>query len=61
MILAMTPQTTAAKLLLIEDRRLAKREPSAPSVRRFRLARLRFDDRASDPGERFARLKRSFD
>jgi hypothetical protein len=57
----MTFPNTAPRILLIEDRRLATREPSAPSVRRFRLARLRFDDRASDSGERFEYLRRSFD
>jgi hypothetical protein len=30
-------------------------------VRRYRLARLRFDGRAADPAARFEHLKRTFD
>jgi hypothetical protein len=30
-------------------------------VRRYRLARLRFDGRSADPASRFAHLKRTFD
>lgn len=57
----MTPQSTAAKLLLIEDRRRLTREPDALPVRRFRLVRLRVDARASEPDARFEHLTRSFD
>jgi hypothetical protein len=30
-------------------------------VRRYRLARVRFDGRSSDPASRFDHLKRTFD
>jgi hypothetical protein len=61
MILAMTPQSTAAKLLLIEDRRVPTREPGPLPVRRFRLARLQADGRARAPEARFEHIRRAFD
>jgi hypothetical protein len=56
----MTHPATAAKLLLIEDRR-AQASAEAMPVRRYRLARLRFEGRREDEGARFEHLKRVYD
>jgi hypothetical protein len=52
---------TASKLLLIADRRVASPDPSSPAVRRYRLARLRFDGRPTGGTARFDHLKRSYE
>ena len=44
-ILAMTRPITSSRVVLVEDRRCATPEPSAAPVRRYRLARLRFETR----------------
>ncbi|HUJ35347.1 MAG TPA: hypothetical protein VLW51_09055 [Solirubrobacteraceae bacterium] len=59
-ILTMTRPTTASKVLLIADRRAAPSPPAAP-LRRYRLARLRVDQRSSSPETRFEYLKRVYD
>ena len=46
---------------MVEDRRAGAGAPAAVSVRRYRLARLRFDGPAADAGARFEYLKRSHD
>jgi hypothetical protein len=59
----MTPPATSAKVLLVADRRFAAANAAtdhAP-VRRYRLARLRFDGRTLDPASRFEHLKRVYD
>jgi hypothetical protein len=60
-ILAMTRPVTSSKVLLVADRRPASTESTAVPVRRYRLARLRFDSRSADPASRFEHLKRTFD
>jgi hypothetical protein len=59
-MLAMTRPTTS-KLLLVADRRSIVTEPGTAAVRRYRLARLRFDGRADEPASRFDHLKRVYD
>jgi hypothetical protein len=60
-MLAMTSPQRSSKVLLVADRRASAAEPGAVPVRRYRLARLRFDGRAAEPGSRFEHLKRTFD
>jgi hypothetical protein len=60
-MLAMIPPATSAKVVLVADRRTAHGQSSATPVRRYRLARLRFDGRAADPSARFEHLKRVYD
>ncbi|HTX32654.1 MAG TPA: hypothetical protein VMD09_14825 [Solirubrobacteraceae bacterium] len=57
----MTRPATSSRVLLVEDRRAGAGAPAAVSVRRYRLARLRFDGPAADAGARFEYLKRSHD
>jgi hypothetical protein len=60
-ILAMTRPNTASKVLLVADRRADIDEPGAPNVRRYRLARLRFESRPVGSDARFEHLKRVYD
>lgn len=60
-MLAMTAPSRSSKVLLIADRRTAADPSPAPGVRRYRLARLRFDPRPAAPQARFEHLKRVFD
>jgi hypothetical protein len=60
-ILPMINSATSAKLLLIEDRRGAAAAADGVTVRRFRLARLRVEDRRRDEASRFEHLKRVYD
>jgi len=46
---------------LIEDRRAGTGAPALATVRRYRLARLRFDGPAAESAERFEYLKRAHD
>jgi hypothetical protein len=61
----MEPMTTAtanalSRILLVgETSRLGSR-PEAPEIRRYRLARLRLNDRPSG-ADRFAHLRRTYD
>jgi hypothetical protein len=48
-------------VLLVADRRASSPASTVVPVRRYRLARLRFEGRASDPAARFEHLKRVFD
>jgi hypothetical protein len=57
----MTRPATSSRVLLVEDRRAGAGGPAAVTVRRYRLARLRFDGPASDPGARFEYLKQAHD
>jgi len=57
----MSRPTTSSKLLLVADPRPATAEAGGVPVRRYRLARLRFDARSENPGERFEHLKRVYD
>jgi hypothetical protein len=60
-ILAMTRPTTASKVQLVEDRRTAPVSRRDTPLRRYRLARLRFDSRLSGSESRFEYLKRVYD
>ena len=57
-IFDMKPPATSSRLLLIEDRRSA---PALRTVRRYRLARLRFDEPGAEAPGRFEYLKRAHD
>ena len=57
----MTRPTTASKVLLVEDRRPAPANRDAGAVRRYRIARLRFDSRPAGGESRFEYLKRVYD
>lgn len=60
-ILAMTRPNPAAKVLLVQDRRIAPESRRDTPVRRYRLARTRFDSRLPDSASRFDYLKRVYD
>ena len=47
--------------MLLEDRRDGSARAGIAPVRRYRLARLRFDGAPTDPEKRFEYLKRSYD
>jgi hypothetical protein len=47
--------------MLLEERRGGTAAPGSAPVRRYRLARLRFDGHPSDSEKRFEYLKRSYD
>jgi hypothetical protein len=52
---------TAARVLLVERRdTVAPRDPNAPKVRRYRLARLQLNGRQAGRG-RYEHLRRSYD
>jgi hypothetical protein len=61
MIVAMTRYLTPSKLLLVADPRPASAERGRARVRRYRLARLRFEGRTVDPATRFEHLKRVYE
>jgi hypothetical protein len=48
-------------VLLLEDRRAQSSDSIQAPIRRYRLARLRFDARAADRASRFDHLKRVYD
>jgi hypothetical protein len=58
---AMTRPVRSSKVLLVADRRDTPAETGGAPVRRYRLARLRFEDRTAEPASRFAHLKRVYD
>jgi len=60
-ILAMTRPVTAFKVLLVADRRAASPPRESAPVRRYRLARLRFDPPPAGGESRFEYLKRVYD
>jgi hypothetical protein len=57
----MTYPASTAKVVLLADRPPTPTEPGVPPVRRYRLARLRFDTRREEPEARFEHLKRAYD
>jgi hypothetical protein len=62
MIVPMTrPTSSSSRILLVADRRAEQTESPGASVRRYRLARLRFDERPAGPQARFEHLKRVYD
>jgi hypothetical protein len=60
-ILAMTRPLTASKVLLVVDRRTVAGSRRDTPVRRYRLARLRFDPPPASGASRFEHLKRTYD
>jgi hypothetical protein len=60
-ILAMTPSVPASKVLLVADRRTAPPSRESVPVRRYRIARLRFDPPPASGASRFEHLKRTYD
>jgi hypothetical protein len=60
-ILAMTHSAPSNKVVLLEDRRGAEAGPGGAPVRRYRLARLRFDGGPVPESRRFEYLKRTHD
>jgi hypothetical protein len=60
-ILSMTRPTASSRILLVADRRDAIDADTVTPVRRYRLARLRFDARPAGPDARFEHLKRVYD
>jgi hypothetical protein len=57
----MTRPITASKVLLVADRRRAPADREVAPVRRYRIARLRFDSRPAGAESRFDYLKRVYD
>jgi hypothetical protein len=57
----MTYPATSSKVLLVADRRDTQGGPGSAPVRRYRLARLRFEGRRQDETSRFEYLKRVYD
>jgi hypothetical protein len=60
-MLAMTRPTKSRRLLLVTDPRPGAGSPESVPVRRYRLARLRFESRCPEADLRFEHLKRVFD
>jgi hypothetical protein len=61
----MLPMTTASasqltRILLVGDRKRPGSGQDAPAIRRYRLARLRLNERPSGAG-RFEHLRRTYD
>jgi hypothetical protein len=57
----MTRPATSSRVMLLEDRRGGAASAGPVPVRRYRLARLRFDRQPADPQKRFEYLKRVHD
>ena len=51
----------SSKVVLVEERRDEAPETPVAPLRRYRLARLRFDGRMHDQSLRFEHLKRVYD
>jgi hypothetical protein len=60
-ILPMPRPLTASKVLLVADRRPAAATRDPAPVRRYRIARLRFDPPPTSGASRFEYLKRVYD
>lgn len=60
-MLSMTRPATSSKVLLVKHRRSEEAEPGAAVVRRYRLARLRFDSRPAGAHSPYEHLKRVYD
>jgi hypothetical protein len=61
MILAMTPASTSSKVILVADRRTETGQAIPRPLRRYRLARLRFETRPAGRETDFEHLKRVYD
>ena len=57
----MSTAPTSSKVFLVADRRTVSRQPMAAPVRRYRLARLRFETRPAGREGAFEHLKRVYD
>jgi hypothetical protein len=57
----MTRPIRSSKVLLVADRRFETEVSSGAPVRRYRIARLRFDSRPMGPDARFEHLKRVYE
>lgn len=57
----MTIALPSSRVVLIEDRGEKRTKPVAVPLRRYRLARLRFEGRSREPGARFEHLGRVYD
>lgn len=57
----MTHPAQSSKVVLLEDRRGGPAMPDGAPVRRYRLARLRFDGYMGPDCKRFEYLKRTHD
>jgi hypothetical protein len=52
----------SARILLVQRRdTVAPRDPNAPKIRRYRLARLQLNGRAGGGRARFEHLRRAYD
>lgn len=60
MILSMTRPPASTRVLLVADSRAAAEVTGAAPIRRYRLARLRFDTPSTDQA-RYDHLKRVYD
>jgi hypothetical protein len=60
-MITMNRPLTSSKLLLVADQRGGAARGPAEPVRRYRIARLRLESRATQPAGRFEHLKRVFD
>jgi hypothetical protein len=58
---AMSLAPTSSKVILIADRRTDSAATTSTPVRRYRLARLRFETRPEGRGTDFEHLKRAYD
>ena len=57
----MTRMPISSKVLLVADRRVGAGPYRDTPIRRYRLARLRFDDRPVAGDTRFDHLKRTYE
>jgi hypothetical protein len=57
----MTRPTPSSKVVLLGDRRTEPDTAAGIPIRRYRLARLRFDSPPAGAGARFEHLKRVYD
>ena len=60
-IFAMTRSLKTSKVLLVADRRAEPSQGATGPLRRYRLARLRFDPPPAAGASRFEHLKRTYD
>ena len=60
-MLYMTPASSTARRLVLVPAAAARTRPADPRLRRYRLARLRLEDRDVTRAERFTHLKHSHD
>ena len=61
MSLGMIRPATSSRVMLLEDRRGGTGTAGSVPVRRYRLARLRFDGHPAEPEKRFEYLKRTYE